>query len=56
MPCWPTSTFAARSGSDAVASLTDVSLDLADELHVLEPFGLGNPGVTLLLPPSSSRA
>lgn len=35
---------------DAVASVADVSLDLADELHVLEPFGLGNPAVTLLLP------
>jgi single-stranded-DNA-specific exonuclease len=35
---------------DAVASLADVSLDLADELARLEPFGLGNPGVSVLLP------
>ena len=35
---------------DAVASLADVSLDVADELGRLEPFGLGNPGVSVLLP------
>jgi single-stranded-DNA-specific exonuclease len=35
---------------DAVASIGDVSLELADELARLEPFGLGNPGVAVLLP------
>jgi len=35
---------------DAVLSLADVSLDLADELGRLEPHGLGNPAVRLLVP------
>ncbi len=35
---------------DAVGSLADVTLELADELALLEPCGLGNPGVQLLLP------
>ncbi len=35
---------------DAVLSLADVSLDLADELARLEPHGLGNPAVRLLAP------
>ncbi len=35
---------------DAVVSLSDVSLDLADELAQLEPHGLGNPSVRLLVP------
>ena len=40
---------------DAVASLADVSLDVADELGRLEPFGLGNPGVSVLLPARRDR-
>jgi len=35
---------------DAVLSLADVSLDLADELTRLEPHGLANPAVRLLVP------
>jgi single-stranded-DNA-specific exonuclease len=35
---------------DAVAAPGEVSLELVDELARLEPFGLGNPGVTLLAP------
>ena len=35
---------------DAIVSLSDVSLDLADELAQLEPHGLGNPSVRLLVP------
>ena len=35
---------------DAVASIADVSLELADELRMLEPFGLGNPAVSVLVP------
>ncbi|MDX6378098.1 MAG: single-stranded-DNA-specific exonuclease, partial [Gaiellaceae bacterium] len=35
---------------DAIVSLADVSLDLADELAQLEPHGLGNPSVRLLVP------
>ncbi len=34
---------------DAVVSRQDLTLDLAAELRRLAPFGLGNPGVTLLL-------
>jgi single-stranded-DNA-specific exonuclease len=33
---------------DAVAKGTDLTLDLCEELERLAPFGLGNPGVTLL--------
>jgi single-stranded-DNA-specific exonuclease len=35
---------------DAVVSLSEISLDLADELARLEPHGLGNPSVRLLVP------
>ena len=35
---------------DAVVSGEELTLDLATELGHLAPFGLGNPGVTLLLP------
>ena len=35
---------------DAVLAPSEVSLDLIEELSALEPFGLGNPGVTLLAP------
>ncbi len=34
---------------DAVVSARDLTLDLADELGRLAPFGLGNPDVTLLV-------
>jgi single-stranded-DNA-specific exonuclease len=39
-----------RQWIDAVLAPAEASLELADELHRLEPFGLGNPGVTLLAP------
>ena len=35
---------------DAVVSGAELTLDLCAELRRLAPFGLGNPGVTLLLP------
>jgi len=35
---------------DAVVSARDLTLDLAEELGRLAPFGLGNPDVTLLVP------
>jgi single-stranded-DNA-specific exonuclease len=35
---------------DAAVSASDLTLDLAQELDRLAPFGLGNPDVTLLLP------
>jgi single-stranded-DNA-specific exonuclease len=35
---------------DAVVAPSELSLELADELARLEPFGLGNPAVTLLAP------
>jgi single-stranded-DNA-specific exonuclease len=35
---------------DAVVSGRDLTLDLAEELQRLAPFGLGNPDVTLLVP------
>src|SRR5439155_10201883 len=38
---------------DAVVAPSELSLELADELARLEPFGLGNPGVTLLAPAAS---
>jgi single-stranded-DNA-specific exonuclease len=37
---------------DAVVSGEELTLDLCEELRRLAPFGLGNPGVTLLLPSS----
>jgi single-stranded-DNA-specific exonuclease len=40
---------------DAVLAPGEVSLDLVDELARLEPFGLGNPGVTLLAPAATLR-
>jgi single-stranded-DNA-specific exonuclease len=39
-----------RIAVDAVVSGEDLTLDLSTELGHLAPFGLGNPGVTLLLP------
>jgi single-stranded-DNA-specific exonuclease len=42
-----------RQRIDAVLAPADASLELADELARLEPFGLGNPGVTLLAPAAS---
>jgi len=35
---------------DAVVSADELTLGLAQELERLAPFGLGNPGVTLLVP------
>jgi single-stranded-DNA-specific exonuclease len=35
---------------DAVVSARDLTLELAEELQQLAPFGLGNPDVTLLVP------
>jgi single-stranded-DNA-specific exonuclease len=35
---------------DAVVSAPDLTLELAEELGRLAPFGLGNPNVTLLIP------
>jgi single-stranded-DNA-specific exonuclease len=39
-----------RQRIDAVLAPAETSLELADELDRLEPFGLGNPGVVLLAP------
>jgi single-stranded-DNA-specific exonuclease len=41
---------------DAVLAPAEVSLELADELARLEPFGLGNPGITLLAPAATLHA
>jgi single-stranded-DNA-specific exonuclease len=41
---------APRHRVDAVMAPAEVSLELIDELERLSPFGLGNPGVTLLAP------
>jgi single-stranded-DNA-specific exonuclease len=41
---------------DAVVAPSELSLELADELARLEPCGLGNPGVTLLVPAASLTA
>src|SRR4051812_21220420 len=41
---------------DAVTAPSEVSLELVDELARLEPFGLGNPGVTLLAPAATLHA
>jgi single-stranded-DNA-specific exonuclease len=40
----------ARTVVDAVVSGRELTLELCEELRRLAPFGLGNPGVTLLLP------
>ncbi len=45
-----------RQRIDAVLAPAEASLELADELAQLEPFGLGNPGVTLLAPAASLHA
>ena len=39
-----------RTVVDAVVSGSELTLELCGELRRLAPFGLGNPGVTLLLP------
>ncbi|HSG12809.1 MAG TPA: single-stranded-DNA-specific exonuclease RecJ [Gaiellaceae bacterium] len=41
---------------DAVVSAADLTLELAEELDRLAPFGLGNPDVTLLLPAAEAVA
>ena len=41
---------------DAVASAQDLTLDLAEELARLAPFGLGNPEPTLLVPATEAVA
>jgi single-stranded-DNA-specific exonuclease len=40
----------ARTVVDAVVSGRELTLELCEELRRLAPFGLGNPGVSLLLP------
>jgi single-stranded-DNA-specific exonuclease len=40
---------------DAVASLTEVTLDVADELAALAPFGIGNPAPTIWIPAAEAR-
>jgi single-stranded-DNA-specific exonuclease len=40
---------------DAVVAGSELTLDLCEELRRLAPFGLGNPGVTLLLPSCELR-
>jgi single-stranded-DNA-specific exonuclease len=40
---------------DAVVSGSELTLALCEELRRLAPFGLGNPGVTLLLPSAELR-
>jgi single-stranded-DNA-specific exonuclease len=40
---------------DAVVAGAELTLDLCEELGRLAPFGLGNPGVTLLLPACELR-
>ena len=47
---------APRHRIDAVLAPAEVSLELADQLALLEPFGLGNPGVTLLAPAATLHA
>ena len=44
-----------RQRVDAVLAPAETSLELADELDRLEPFGLGNPGVVLLAPAAGLR-
>src|SRR5919201_778709 len=41
---------------DAVVGAPELSLELADELARLEPFGLGNPAPTLLAPAARLHA
>ncbi len=41
---------------DAVLAPSEVSLELIEELSALEPFGLGNPGVTLLAPAATLQS
>ena len=40
----------ARPRADAIVRADQLTLNLCQELRRLAPFGLGNPGVTLLLP------
>jgi single-stranded-DNA-specific exonuclease len=44
-----------RTVVDAVVSGAELTLELCGELRRLAPFGLGNPGVTLLLPSCELR-
>jgi single-stranded-DNA-specific exonuclease len=44
-----------RTVVDAVVSGSELTLELCAELRRLAPFGLGNPGVTLLLPSCEIR-
>ncbi len=44
-----------RTIVDAVVSGSELTLELCAELRRLAPFGLGNPGVTLLLPSCELR-
>ncbi|MGN6380755.1 MAG: single-stranded-DNA-specific exonuclease RecJ [Gaiellales bacterium] len=47
---------APRHRIDAILAPAEVSLELADELTRLEPFGLGNPAVTMLAPGATLHA
>lgn len=40
---------------DAVASLADITLDVADEVAALAPFGVGNPAPTIWIPAAEAR-
>lgn len=44
-----------RERVDAIAGGTDLGLELAEELRQLAPFGMGNPGVRLLVPSARVR-
>ncbi len=44
-----------RERIDAVVGGADLGLDLAEELERLRPFGMGNPGVRLLVPSAAVR-
>lgn len=46
---------ARRERVDAIAGGTDLGLELAEELRQLAPFGMGNPGVRLLVPSARVR-
>lgn len=44
-----------RERVDAMAGGAGLGLDLAEELQCLAPFGMGNPGVRLLVPSAQAR-